>query len=141
MQGASVSLRGVGKLFDTAVLKDIDLEVEAGVFLTLLGPSGCGKSTLLRLIAGFETPSSGQIAIGGRAVDGVRPRDRGLAMVFQSYALYPHMTAFDNIALPLVMRRMSFAQRFPGFGRLVPGNRAKRQAIGHRVHQVADLLE
>ena len=142
MAGAAVSLRNVDKAFgSTPVLKAVDLDVEAGEFLTLLGPSGCGKSTLLRLIAGFETQSSGTIEIDGRAIDGLRPKERGLSMVFQSYALYPHMSVFDNIAMPLIMRRLSFAQRFPGFGRLVPGSAAGHREIARKVRDTAALLE
>ena len=142
MRGASVSLKGIGKAFgSTPVLEAVDLEVEAGEFLTLLGPSGCGKSTLLRLIAGFEAQSCGTMEIGGRSIDGLRPKERGLSMVFQNYALYPHMSVFDNIAMPLVMRRLSFAQRFPGLGRLAPGFAAGRREIAHKVHDTAALLE
>ena len=142
MQGASVSLKGIGKAFgSTPVLNAVDLEVEAGEFLTLLGPSGCGKSTLLRLIAGFETQSCGTMEIGGRSIDGLRPKERGLSMVFQSYALYPHMSVFDNIAMPLLMRRLSFAQRFPWLGRLVPGSAAGRREIAQKVRDTAALLE
>ena len=142
MQGAAVSLRGIRKQFgSTPVLTSVDLEVEAGEFLTLLGPSGCGKSTLLRLIAGFEAQSAGSIEIAGRCVDDLGPKDRGLSMVFQNYALYPHMTVFENIAMPLVMRRLSFAQRFPGLGGLCPGARPLRREIDGKVRAVAGMLE
>ena len=142
MAGAAVSLREVVKAFgSTPVLKAVELDVEAGEFLTLLGPSGCGKSTLLRLIAGFETQSSGTIEIDGRAIDGLRPKERGLSMVFQSYALYPHMSVFDNIAMPLIMRRLSFGQRFPGLGRLMPGSAAGHREIARKVRDTATLLE
>ncbi|WP_230374260.1 ABC transporter ATP-binding protein [Pontivivens ytuae] len=123
------------------VLDHLDLEVAAGEFLTLLGPSGCGKSTLLRLIAGLEEPSTGRIAIGERRVDDLPAKARSLAMVFQSYALYPHMSVFDNIAMPLVMRRMSFAQRFPVLGRAVPGSGSLRADIRRAVERTADILE
>ena len=142
MRGAAVSLQGIAKDFGAApVLKDLDLEIEAGEFLTLLGPSGCGKSTLLRLIAGFDTPSRGSMAIGGRRIDGLPPKERGLSMVFQNYALYPHMSVADNIAMPLLMRRLSFAQRFPGLGRLLPGSRARRREILGKVQETARVLE
>lgn len=142
MQGLSVVLRGVSKSFDEKdVLTQLDLEIGAGEFLTLLGPSGCGKSTLLRMIAGLEQPSAGVITIGGRCVNDVAPKFRDLAMVFQSYALYPHMTVFKNIAMPLVMRRMSFAQRFPLLGRALPGSTAVRAEIGQVVKRTAETLE
>jgi len=99
---ASVDLRGVSKRFGaTEVLRPSNLSVEDGEFLVIMGPSGCGKSTLLRLIAGLETPSSGRIMIDDRDVTDVAAAQRGLAMVFQSYALYPHLTVAENIAFPL----------------------------------------
>ncbi len=87
-------------------VKDITLDVEEGEFLTLLGPSGCGKSTLLRLIAGLEAPTRGKVIINGRDVSRVSPGKRNIAMVFQSYALYPHMTVYENIAAGLKLRKM-----------------------------------
>ena len=84
-----------------------DIEVRDGEFLTLLGPSGCGKSTLLRLIAGLETPTQGEIFIGEKNVTNISAGDRNIAMVFQSYALYPHMTARENIATALKIRKLS----------------------------------
>jgi multiple sugar transport system ATP-binding protein len=83
----------------------VDLEVKEGEFLVILGPSGCGKTTLMRMIAGLEKPTSGRIFIGGKNVTRLAPRDREIAMVFQSYALYPHMTVFENISFPLRARR------------------------------------
>jgi multiple sugar transport system ATP-binding protein len=91
-------------------VKDVSLEVEDGEFLTLLGPSGCGKSTLLRLIAGLEQPSGGKIAIGDRTVNKIAPGDRNIAMVFQSYALYPHMNVSDNISNALKLRKIPSAE-------------------------------
>ena len=106
---AQVSLHNIAKNFGlTELLHDVSLDVKDGEFLTLVGPSGCGKSTLLRIIAGLERQSSGSVQIGSQAVDHLRPRDRDLAMVFQSYALYPHLSVFDNIAVPLRMRHLSF---------------------------------
>ncbi|MBI2376861.1 MAG: sn-glycerol-3-phosphate ABC transporter ATP-binding protein UgpC [Deltaproteobacteria bacterium] len=103
---AGVRLEGVGKKFDDVeVLKPIDLEISDGEFLVLLGPSGCGKSTTLRILAGLETPTSGALRIGGRDVTHVPPKDRDIAMVFQSYALYPHLTVRQNLAFGLEMRK------------------------------------
>ena len=89
----------------TEVLKGIDLDIADGEFIVLLGASGCGKSTLLRIIAGLETQSSGQVAIGGKVVDHLPPARRGIAMVFQSYALYPHMTVRENMGFSLRLRK------------------------------------
>ncbi|HUE80081.1 MAG TPA: sn-glycerol-3-phosphate ABC transporter ATP-binding protein UgpC [Sphingomicrobium sp.] len=99
---ADVELRSVSKAFgSTTVLRDIDLTVHDGEFLVLVGPSGCGKSTLLRSIAGLDEIDSGDILIGGNRVNGIPPAKRGIAMVFQSYALYPHMTLYQNMAFGL----------------------------------------
>ena len=101
----AVSLRQVRKAFGTAVvLHGVDLEIEPGEFVVLVGPSGCGKSTLLRMIAGLEDVTSGEISIDGMVVNDVDPADRDIAMVFQSYALYPHMTVRDNLAFGLQAR-------------------------------------
>ncbi len=88
-----------------AALEDVSLTIESGEFFTLLGPSGCGKTTLLRMIAGFEKPDAGQILLDGRDLAGIPPEKRPIHTVFQSYALFPHMTAFDNIAFPLKMAK------------------------------------
>src|SRR5262245_4166763 len=99
---ASVSLKQVRKSFgSTAVVHGVDLGIEDGEFCVLVGPSGCGKSTLLRMIAGLEEITGGEIAIGGRVVNQVAPKERDIAMVFQNYALYPHMTVRDNMAFSL----------------------------------------
>lgn len=104
---ASLTINQVHKSFGTVkVLKDISLEIEAGEFLVLVGPSGCGKSTLLNLIAGLETVSSGEILIGDKVVNNVSPRDRDIAMVFQTYALYPNMNVRKNISFGLEMRKV-----------------------------------
>src|SRR5262245_45297954 len=87
-------------------VKDVTLSVDEGEFLVLVGPSGCGKSTLLRMVAGLEEVTSGEIRIGGRLVNDVAPRDRDVAMVFQNYALYPHMTVFENLAFGLKLRKV-----------------------------------
>ena len=105
---ASVQLSNVHKSFDgVAVLKDINLEVCDGEFMVFVGPSGCGKSTLLRTIAGLEEITSGALKIGDRVVNDVAPAERGIAMVFQSYALYPHMNLFDNMAFGLQLAKLS----------------------------------
>ena len=103
---ASIELRQVSKIYpgSTAGVKDIDLKIEEGEFVIFLGPSGCGKSTLLRSIAGLESITSGDILINGEVVNHVAPRDRNIAVVFQSYALYPHMNVWQNMAFGLRMR-------------------------------------
>jgi multiple sugar transport system ATP-binding protein len=99
---ADINLSHVSKSFGSVdVIPDLSLDVRAGEFVVFLGPSGCGKSTLLRMIAGLETVSDGTIAIGGRRVDQLPPGERGVAMVFQTYALYPHMTVYENMAFGL----------------------------------------
>jgi len=102
----AIQLRGIGKSFGkTRVLDGIDLEVKQGEFCVFVGPSGCGKSTLLRLIAGLESATEGELLIDGRRMNDVAPSKRGLAMVFQSYALYPHMTVYQNLAFGLKLGR------------------------------------
>jgi ABC-type sugar transport system ATPase subunit len=103
-----VDLAGVSKSFgrDGHAVKDVTLAVADGEFLVLVGPSGCGKSTLLRMVAGLEEVTGGTISIGGQRVNDVAPRDRDVAMVFQNYALYPHMTVFENLAFGLKLRKV-----------------------------------
>ncbi|MBA4784549.1 MAG: ABC transporter ATP-binding protein, partial [Rhizobiales bacterium] len=106
----SITLNKVSKSFGEAkVIPSIDLEIQDGEFVVFVGPSGCGKSTLLRLIAGLEDVSGGSILIDGQDVTGKAPAQRRLAMVFQSYALYPHMSVRKNIAFPLKMAKMDKA--------------------------------
>lgn len=112
--GARVTLRGLRRHFagvETAALAGLDLEVSPGELLVLVGPSGCGKSTALRLIAGLDTPDGGSIHIDARDVSRVPPQDRDVAMVFQGYALYPHLTARENITFPLRMRGVERGER------------------------------
>ena len=138
---ARLSLQGIRKSFaQTEVLKGITLEVEDGEFVSLVGASGCGKSTLLRIIAGLELPDQGSILIDGKPVDDASPKERNIAMVFQDYALYPHMTVANNMAMPLVMGRLPMRARLPGMGLLTPGFVAVRQEIAQQVETVARQL-
>jgi multiple sugar transport system ATP-binding protein len=120
---ATVSIRQVRKAFGSVeVLHGVSVEVEDGEFVILVGPSGCGKSTLLRMIAGLENISRGEIAIGGRVVNNVAPKERDIAMVFQNYALYPHMTVRDNMAFSLLLAK------------------APNEVIEQKVGRAADIL-
>ncbi|MBM3490741.1 MAG: sn-glycerol-3-phosphate ABC transporter ATP-binding protein UgpC [Alphaproteobacteria bacterium] len=121
---AGVSIRQVNKLYDGAVhaVKDVSLEIHDKEFVVLVGPSGCGKTTTLRMVAGLESITSGEVLIGDTVVNELPPMDRDIAMVFQNYALYPHMSVFDNMAFGLKMRKFA---------------RAEIQA---RVKQAADIL-
>ena len=108
---SAVRFEGLRKQFgDVEVLKGIDLNISSGEFLVLVGPSGCGKSTLLRCLAGLEQPTSGTIHIDGQRVDQLKPQDRDVAMVFQSYALYPHMTVAQNMGFALRLRKRPQAE-------------------------------
>jgi multiple sugar transport system ATP-binding protein len=109
---AAISLRNISKQFDgnAPVLRDVNLEIGHDEFCVFLGPSGCGKSTLLRIIVGLEDPSEGEISIGGRAVNSVPPAKRGVAMVFQSYALFPHMTVAENMSFGLKLAKVSASE-------------------------------
>ncbi|HZP79030.1 MAG TPA: sn-glycerol-3-phosphate ABC transporter ATP-binding protein UgpC [Pseudolabrys sp.] len=141
----TVSLRQVRKAFGAAeVIHGIDLDIAPGEFVVLVGPSGCGKSTLLRMIAGLESVSSGEIAIDGLVVNDIDPADRDIAMVFQSYALYPHMTVRENLAFSLDARGLSRAAKTEKIGQvaLVLGletllNRYPRQLSGGQRQRVA----
>src|SRR5213080_1433876 len=104
---AAVTLRGVRKSFgSTQVVHGVDISIADGEFCVLVGPSGCGKSTLLRMVAGLEEISGGEVRIGTRVVNAVPPKERDIAMVFQNYALYPHMSVYDNMAFGLKLRKL-----------------------------------
>ena len=105
---ATVSLKNVKKIYDNKVtaVHDFNLEIADKEFIVLVGPSGCGKSTTLRMIAGLEDISEGDLVIGGKRMNDVEPKDRDIAMVFQSYALYPHMTVYENMAFALKLRKV-----------------------------------
>ena len=124
----ALSIQGIHKTYNatTHILKGIDLEIEAGEFLILVGPSGCGKSTLLSMIAGLDHPTEGRILIGGRDVTDLPSKDRDIAMVFQSYALYPNMSVAQNIAFGLEIRKVPKAEREAAVQRV-----ASMLQIGH----------
>ena len=137
---SALSLRDVRKSFGgNAILNGISLDVEQDEFIALVGPSGCGKSTLLRILAGLDHADSGGIIVGGKDMAPVAAADRNIAMVFQSYALYPHLTAGQNIAVPLAMKRLSRSQRLPLIGALLPGQKGIRAGIS-RPGRRADAL-
>jgi multiple sugar transport system ATP-binding protein len=147
---SAVSLHGVRKSFgSTEVVHGVDISIADGEFCVLVGPSGCGKSTLLRMIAGLEEISAGEIAIGARVVNTLRPKERDIAMVFQNYALYPHMTVYDNMAFSLklagvakdeaeqrvaeasqVLGLNDYLQRYP---RQLSGGQRQRVAMGRAI--------
>ena len=106
---ASLSLKNINKVYPNGfhAVKDFNLEIEDKEFIIFVGPSGCGKSTTLRMIAGLEEISSGELWIGDKLVNDVEPKDRDIAMVFQNYALYPHMSVYDNMAFGLKLRKVA----------------------------------
>jgi multiple sugar transport system ATP-binding protein len=112
---AEIVLEKVTKVYGdgTVAVRKLDLEIPDGGFTVLVGPSGCGKTTALRMIAGLEEITSGVIRLGGRVINDVQPKDRDLAMVFQNYALYPHMSVYDNIAFGLRLRRLPASEIRP----------------------------
>jgi len=142
---ATVEIRDVRKSFgSTKVLHGVSVSIEDGQFVVLVGPSGCGKSTLLRMLAGLENITGGEIAIGGRVVNNIPPKDRDIAMVFQNYALYPHMTVFQNMAFSLKLagaprevmeREVRKAARILGLEQLL--HRYPRQLSGGQRQRVA----
>ena len=136
-----IELDGIAKRFgDNSVLHDLNLSIEPGEFVVLLGPSGCGKSTLLRLIAGLEEPSAGRIRIGPRDVTDFPPRRRDVAMVFQSYALYAHLSVADNISFPLRMRDLPWYYEIPVLGRLMPAARERKRAHREQAGKAAEAV-
>ncbi len=138
---AGVGVDGIEKAFGaTRVLKGVSLDVAPGEFVSLVGPSGCGKTTLMRIVAGLERADRGTVTIRGRDVTALRAADRDVAMVFQNYALYPHLNAWQNMAVPLMMRRLNVWQRLPFIGPRVPGARAILADIDREVRQAAELL-
>jgi sn-glycerol 3-phosphate transport system ATP-binding protein len=148
---AQVHLRGVKKTYDNKieVIHGIDMEIADGEFIVIVGPSGCGKSTLLRMVAGLERITGGEVAIGDRVVNELEPKDRDIAMVFQNYALYPHMSVYQNMAYGLKIKKMpkdeierrvqkaaktleltTFLQRLP---RQLSGGQRQRVAMGRAI--------
>src|SRR6202040_2439960 len=120
---AQVLIRSLHKMYDEVhAVKDVNLEIRDKEFLVLVGPSGCGKTTTLRMVAGLESITSGEVVIGNRVVNELPPMDRDIAMVFQNYALYPHMSVYDNMAFGLKMRKFDRAE------------------IGKRVREAAEIL-
>ncbi|MBZ9670275.1 ABC transporter ATP-binding protein [Mesorhizobium sp. ES1-3] len=139
---SALSLRDLNKSFGgNAVLNGVSLDVDAGEFIALVGPSGCGKSTLLRILAGLDHADSGEIFVAGKDMSAVAAADRNIAMVFQSYALYPHLTAGQNIAVPLAMKRLSRTQRLPLVGSALPGQKEIRAGISRDVREMATVLK
>ena len=122
---AGVSLREVRKSYtpELQVIHGVSMEIQDGEFIVILGPSGCGKSTLLRMVAGLETITAGEIAIGGRVVNNLEPKDRDIAMVFQNSALYPHMSGYGNMSYGLKIQKLPKAE------------------IDKRVRRAAEILE
>ncbi|MFL9925561.1 sn-glycerol-3-phosphate ABC transporter ATP-binding protein UgpC [Herbaspirillum lusitanum] len=147
---ASVQIRAVKKQFgSTQIIRGVDIDIADGEFTVLVGPSGCGKSTLLRMLAGLEEISGGEILIGGTVVNNVQPKDRDIAMVFQNYALYPHMTVKDNMAFSLTLAKKDKAfieervkkaadilglnQLLERFPRQLSGGQRQRVAMGRAI--------
>lgn len=142
---AGISFKNIKKSYgDVKVVHGITLDIKDGEFIVIVGPSGCGKSTLLRMVAGLEPITSGELAIGDRVVNHLEPKDRDCAMVFQNYALYPHMTVFDNMAYGLkirgvpkeeIRRRVEEAAKMLELGHLL--ERRPRQLSGGQRQRVA----
>jgi multiple sugar transport system ATP-binding protein len=138
---ASINLTGVTRSFGAKnAVNDITLDVPDGEFLVLLGPSGCGKSTLLRMLAGLESVTRGEIHLDGRRVDQLPPSERDMAFVFQSYALYPHMTVRRNITFPLIMRRHKWWFHLPLIGHLAKQRIERSPEVSDLVARTAKIL-
>ena len=154
---AAVSVRNVEKRFgDVSVMRGIDLDIADGEFAVLVGASGCGKSTLLRMIAGLESITAGDIVIGGRRVNDLEPRERDIAMVFQSYALYPHLDVRDNMSFSLKLRSkprprsrrrstqtagvLNLAHLLERFPRQLSGGQRQRVAMGRAIVRASEGL-
>ena len=154
---AQVTLHSIRKSYgDVEVIHGVDVDIETGEFIVIVGPSGCGKSTLLRMIAGLETITDGQLSIAGTRMNDVEPKDRGIAMVFQNYALYPHMSVYDNMAYGLKIRKLAkseiqkrveeaarilqleqFLDRRPG---QLSGGQRQRVAMGRSIVREPDVF-
>ncbi len=126
VKGAKIEFKDVGKKYEGRTeytLQDINITIDSGEFCVILGPSGCGKSTLLRILAGLEEIDSGEIYIDGRQVNNLEAKDRNIAMVFQNYALYPHMTVYKNIGISLILKK------------------TPKEEVDRRVREIASMLD
>jgi multiple sugar transport system ATP-binding protein len=142
---STVTLKNISKHFgSTRVIPSVDLDIGDGEFVVFVGPSGCGKSTLLRMIAGLEDTTSGRLSIAGQDVTHLPPAERGVAMVFQSYALYPHMNVFDNMAFGLRTARIGeveIGQRVTSVARILQAEGIVRRTAPARGHRPCDRQE
>jgi len=138
----TISLKNISKSFgSTQVLNNLNVDIIDGEFLTLVGPSGCGKSTLLRIIAGLEKQTSGDVLIDTKNVNKIRASERDLAMVFQSYALYPHLTVRKNLETPLRLRDYNTFERLPLIGNFSPNKKNKTESINKLVNKTSETLK
>ena len=138
----TISLKNISKSFgSTQVLNNLNVDINDGEFLTLVGPSGCGKSTLLRIIAGLEQQTSGDVLIDNKNVNRVRASERDLAMVFQSYALYPHLTVRRNLETPSRLRDYNAFERLPLIGNFSPSKKEKTESINQLVNKTSETLK